>query len=727
MKQDGWTREVRHRTARVTTLGALVLLLLSCVLDAHAAPSPARADVVVLVDTSTSMTQAGMDPERTSLLVAKLLADIVPGDLATIRSLDLAEDRAWLPSRDTGKTTPCNEDPSKTCNLTEPIGDWEGDVRKNTYGALARGARGDPAFKRALEKHLEQRVGNSLFDLGFRAAQGVFDRHAAAPASRTVVWLSDGRSEREPNVRKVVAELRSSGVSVGAIVLGKGDIALAQSMGLDVRRASTPAELMKAFAGVFRGIVQAPYEWDRALTNEPSFEMNAHVDEAWVVVYGDASLSGAWLTDPSGKRVEATHGADVWATAGAYRVAYLTQPPSGRWTVGASAGGPGVAYAVVQRSALGPQLLHPRTAIAGTPARVVAAVTAGQDGTALPVSSIPPGLTLEISIDGGPPIKLVDDGTQGDAVAGDGQFSAMATFPRNGQIPVRLRLHGDIIDRTVDATIDVQGTFHYKGGPLHIDLGELREGSRSCRPLVLDAEHTGRIPFRLDLLRSLPADHALELTTPSGRAPAGGGEALLGPGETVEICLVTNSRAPSSSAADEPWVSVAVAGSTAADQTITVHLKWSVRGLSFWQRWGWLILAILGILFLIFIVVGYLWPRRFSRALAVAIAPDREELEDQAPQPVAQWKGVGIGFYRHARAYVHANYRLSGQSRGALAVLSADAGGTRVSPGRGQSLYRETLDGEWEPLTPAGRVGRGDVYRSGERGPYFRVASARRA
>src|SRR5262249_43821653 len=78
------------------------------------------ADVVVMVDTSTSMSDPGMDPERTSLLVAKLFADIVPGDLAVIRLLDLSKDSRWLPSKHTGQKVPCAEDSSKTCEHVEP-------------------------------------------------------------------------------------------------------------------------------------------------------------------------------------------------------------------------------------------------------------------------------------------------------------------------------------------------------------------------------------------------------------------------------------------------------------------------------------------------------------------------------------------------------------------------------------------------------------------------------
>jgi hypothetical protein len=109
-------------------------------------------------------------------------------------------------------------------------------------------------------------------------------------------------------------------------------------------------------------------------------------------------------------------------------------------------------------------------------------------------------------------------------------------------------------------------------------------------------------------------------------------------------------------------------------------------------------------------------------------APERDELDEQSPQPVKQWPGVGIGFYRNARAYLHPDYRLSGNPQGALASLHAEKGGTRAMPGRGLSLFRETLEADWENVVAQGRRARaGDVYRIRERGPYFRIATRGRA
>ena len=129
---------------------------------------------------------------------------------------------------------------------------------------------------------------------------------------------------------------------------------------------------------------------------------------------------------------------------------------------------------------------------------------------------------------------------------------------------------------------------------------------------------------------------------------------------------------------------------------------------------------------LVFLVGGYVTPQRFTGTLALAYVPERDELDEQSPQPVQQWRGVGIGFYRNARAFLHADFRLSGKAQGAVASLHAQRGGARVEPGKGQRLHRETLDGDWENVAESGRrIRAGDVYRIGEAGPFFRISTHR--
>lgn len=706
-------------------LGWAVALAL---VPAAAAPAEeaAMADVVVVVDTSVSMREAGMDPERTSLLVTKLFADIVPGDLAVVRLLDLGTDD--LPTEATGEYRPCVDDPTQRCESVKAASDWGAEVRENLLGVLRRSTRGDAAFKRALEEHLEQRSNNSMFWLSFRAAQGVFDRtrddRTAGRPPRVLIWLSDGRAENPENTREILRELVREGVAVEAIVFGRGDTSLATASGLTPRRVSTPGEIMQAFAGAFRRVVQAPYEVDALVSAQPHFEMQPNVDEAWIVVYGDHSLGGAELRGPSGT-FAATYAADRWPSAGAYRVAYLQRPQAGHYEVHAEGGGAGVAYAVVQRSALTPALLEPRTALAGTEVPLVGGVQAGIGGDLVSGSELLSGLVFTADFQGRT-ITLVDDGTGADTTAGDGRFTAPVSFDGSGTVPIELRIRSDVVERTAMAEVEVRGEFRYDGGPVEIDLGASTAGGESCASLTLTAHQVGAVPFVLERRRRPPAGHALSLRLPAGQLVPGGDAVAAPPGSPMQLCLVTSDRAPSSVAEGELWLVLQVAGSARAEHQVPIHVRWQVLGLTFWQRWGWLILTVLGGLALLFVVAGFVLPQRFSGALALVFSPEREALDEVTPQPIKQWRGTGIGFYRNARAYLHADYRLSGNASGALAALHAERAGVRAAPGRGAPLLRETLDGDWEAVPAEGRRARaGDVFRIGDRGPYFRLASNR--
>ncbi len=691
------------------------------------AEDTAEADVVVIVDTSTSMRETGMDPDRTSLLVTQLLADIVPGQLAAVRLLDLKADGDLLPSVDTGRVEPCDENPSRMCNVVEPASDWAADARSRLHGVLRRPRRGDASFARELDGHLEQRIQNSPFYLAFHAALGVFDKNAAAGLDlpRTVIWLSDGRADQEEELLEVLAELKREKVGVEAIVFGRGQTILADRAGLDSRRTSGPADLMRAFAGAFRRIVKAPYEIDARIAARKSFVMQPAVDEAWVVVYGDDTLGEVTLIDSTGRRRPADYAARRFKArgqerGGAYRVAHGLNPPAGSYTVEATGGGPDVAYAVVQRSSLRPRLVEPTAVTAGEPSSLVVEIVAGDSGALVTDDDILQGarLTAELVGTGRTPIALTR--------RADGRFEGPVVLDDAGDATIRIHLTSPVVDRAVEVTVAVSGSLSLYTPEVSLDFGRLGVDQEVCRPLLIDAEHQGAVPVTLRLAQRPPSGHRLFLRFTDDEA---GRETdlwqpdepkRLTPCHVLEVCLATDARAPSSEVAGEPWLRL----EAPAEQTLTARLSWRVEGLGFWARWGWLILWIFGLILAAFVVAGFVLPHRFPPGLALVFVDDREEIDEQQPQPIRQWKGVRIGFYRHAKAYLHNSFRVTGKSRGALAVLVAESRGARVLPGKGAELGRETLDGTWEPVGPAGRRARaGDVYRIGESGPYFRVAS----
>ena len=701
----------------------VLMLVLIGLLDCLAAQASATedADVVVIVDTSTSMKEPGMDPDRASLLVSKLLADIVPGNLAVVRLLGIGPDSGLLPSRPTGEFGPCPETPQEKCGKVERATDWDADARKNKFGVLTRPHRADLGYKKSLESHLDQRIGNSMFTLAFQSALGIFDGHPGS-SPRMVVWLSDGSSEHEEQLKKAIALVKAQGATVEAVVFGAGDTRLPREADVETVKVSNPTEMMAAFANVFRRIVQAPYRIDNRYADTPSFEIKHNVQEAWIVVYGDKSLAEVDVKGP-GLVLKADYAEDVWPTAGAYKVAYLQNPPSGPWSLNVHGGGADVAYAVIQRSDLEPILLAPEKALTGSRTILVAGIASGPGGEPFSDPEILKDAVLSAKVQGSE-IALHDDGLDADAKAGDGRYSGYATFSVAGRIPVRLHLQSTIVSRDGEAFIAVGGVFRYLGGPLDIDFGTLGVAAESCRPLELRAEQQGDVAVELQSLRRLPAGHFLEARMRTGVLHPDGISLAMTVGEPVQLCLKTAPRVSSSEADGEPWLAFKAAGSEQAGQQATINLRWRVSGLSFWAMWGWLVCAILAALAVLIVLLGFILPQRFRGALAVVFVPDREDLDEQSPQPVRQWQGVGIGFYRDARAYLHPDYRLSGKARGALAELRADRGGNRVLPGNGANLFRETADGDWESVPPQGcRCRPGDVFRVGGSGPYFRIAT----
>ena len=680
---------------------------------------------MILVDTSVSMKEPGLDPERSSLLVAKLLADIVPGHLAVIRNLDIMADKNLLPHTTTQEKGACDDNAKGNCTRVIPTGDWQKMARDGKYGALERPSRGDAAYKRQLDSHLAQKANNSRFSLGFRAAEGIFAEHlsrdpGAREHTRMIVWLSDGGGKGINNTEKVVAQLKGEGIVIVPVVFGKGDMAPALKMGLAPRKVSTPHQMMKAFANLFRRMVRAPYKLDNTIAASNTFKMNAHVEEAWVVVYGDASLGQVTLSGPGGESVAADHARDRLASAGGYKVAHLTRPATGSWRINVTGGGGKVAYAVVQRSELVPKLLSPDSTMANVPVPLVAAIQAGRTGAIVTVPDLLAGFTYTATAEGRT-VVLKDDGVAPDRAAGDGRFSGMFTFNISGKAPVRLHAKNKMVDRQLTAHVLVKGSFRYDGGPIKLDLGTLTEDATACKPLVFTAKQQGSVPFEVVQLRTPPGDHSLEIRAGSNKLVHEGKPVSLAPGAALQVCLITSPRAGSSSASGEPWLKLRVAGSDKPHHAVEIQLTWKVNGLAWWERWLWLIITILALLVLAFFIGGYLYPARFPRGLALLITQDHDDLDDLSPQSIQHHKGVGIGFYRHARAYISSSYRVTGKPAGAVAQLQATRGGLMVIPVGGM-LYRENAEEDWDEVPQTGRKARSrEIYRASSDGPFFKV------
>ena len=706
------------------------LLLLSALLSGLApllnAQDSFEADVVLVVDTSRSMLESGMDPERTSLLVSKLFSDIVPGKLAVLRLMSATQDKESAGMVQTGEFKPCREDPSMNCSgfTLPPESQRELLEGRRLIGEKIRDRRGSSAFKNSLDEHLDPVANSSYFAYSFATAATILrnNRAASPDTPQTLIWLSDGRAEDWPQAKLILAKLQEEGVGIEAIVFGRGSTDQAAEAGLPRRTTSGSAELMAAFADAFRRAVEAPFRADSRVAAKPRFEMKPEIDEAWVVIFGDTTLTSASVVGPSGE-VMADFASDQQARAGAYRVAYLEKPAAGEWEVRATGGGPDVSYAVIERSSLGPVILEPRSVIAGVETPLVVTLRASEGGADIRPADLGEEVQMEATVEGRT-VELRDDGVAPDTTAGDGRFAGTITLSQPGQAAVSVRASNSFIDRTTEGSIEVSGMFRYSGPPIALDFGAIKAGEESCVTLAFDAEHVGAVPLELKALEPLPSGHVLELRAVGGATRPGGEALLIGPSDEKVLCLVTERRAPSSSGDSERWIELRMRGVNAPEAGVPFELTWQVEGLSFWELWKWWILGALALLILAFIIYGFIKPHSFPRELALIYVPELSDMEDNLPQPIRSWKGTGKGWYRNAKAYLTPDFRITGKKRGATVVLEAVGRRTVLVKSIGGALFRDGGDGDWDEVPEQGRrIRGGETYRIGERGPYFQTAT----
>ena len=706
------------------------LLLLAALLSPAALPLAAQdsfqADVVLVVDTSRSMLESGMDAERTSVLVSKLFSDIVPGKLAVLRLMSAAQDKERAGMLQTGEFKLCREDPSMNCSGYTLPPESQQQLLDGTrlIGEKIREQRGSAAFKGSLDEHLEAVANSSYFAYSFATATTILrnNRTASPETPQTLIWLSDGRAEDWPQAKLILAKLQEEGVGIEAIVFGRGSTDQAAEAGLARRTTSGPAELMSAFADAFRRAVQAPFRADARVAAKPNFEMKPEIDEAWVVIFGDTTLARASVVGPGGEMI-ADFAADQQPRAGAYRVAYLNKPVAGSWEVRATGGGADVSYAVIERSSLGPVILEPKSVIAGVETALVVGLRASETGADIRPADLGEDVKMEATVEGRT-VELRDDGVAPDTTAADGRFAGMIALTQPGQAAVSVRASNSFIDRTASGTIEVSGMFRYTGPPVPLDFGTLKAGEEKCVVLSFNAEHVGAVPLELKALETLPSGHALELRAVGGATRSGGEALRIGPTDEKTLCLVTERRAPSSSGDSKRWIELRMRGLDSPEAGVALELSWQVDGLSFWELWKWWILGALAFLVLAFIIYGFIKPFSFPRELALIYVPELADMEDNLPQPIRSWKGTRKGWYRNAKAYLTPDFRITGNKKGALVVLEAVDRRTVMAKSLSGPLFRDGGDGDWDETPEQGRrVRGGETYRVGDRGPYFQTAT----
>lgn len=156
-----------------------------------------------------------------------------------------------------------------------------------------------------------------------------------------------------------------------------------------------------------------------------------------------------------------------------------------------------------------------------------------------------------------------------------------------------------------------------------------------------------------------------------------------------------------------------------ADQEARVDLRWQVEGRSWLSCNAWWLTIVGSVLFMVWIVVGFIRPARLPAEVAVCIAGSQRGLRRTAAIPLRECRGSSAGFYRDASVGIHSDGSVNGRVRGALVRLRACRDRSLVLRGNIEMLDRRKR--RWvEPndLASGHLPSPSTAYRAG--GVYFR-------
>nr|VFJ49857.1 MAG: hypothetical protein BECKDK2373C_GA0170839_10277 [Candidatus Kentron sp. DK] len=332
---------------------------------------------------------------------------------------------------------------------------------------------------------------------------------------------------------------------------------------------------------------------------------------------------------------------------------------------------------------------------------------------------------IEASI-GSEIVTLRDDGTQGDAAAGDGHYTGIWRPQEMGQVKVVFTAHGGSPAASVEKTVEVSGVLDL-GEAIPIDFGTIESHTESKGLLDLtSATVKGRYPARIESDIDLNGAVAeIKIGDDWVYPNTGAAEIELshdGPRTwPVRVragwCL-PNTEIP------EPF-HLTVNGEGPDGQSVELRIPISIQlSPSTWlECWWWILVIAILIALCIFIIYGYIWPARFPPEAGLQISPE-EDLNEGFFHPIRGTRGAGAGFYRHARIYLQPDFRLSRHHQGAMARLIAGRGTIRLSPIGGALIEWQSVDGEWLVLGDEGGFFMpGVLYRGGEGQLFFELRS----
>ena len=493
-----------------------------------------------------------------------------------------------------------------------------------------------------------------------------------------------------------------------------------------------PREVVEAFTrGYARVLGSRPETGSLAPGESKTFQVGKYVVE--VLVATASSVPGpaytAKLEGPQGNVPAQANGDNGCPPGIRYGGApKLCQPPHrhyqvfrapnspdqpSRWTLSLPAGQGAIDYGLILRYDLEASLAVPATARVGETvqldARLLFRGKTFDDESFFQAD----GFTAVATLDGQEvPLKH----------AGGGRFVADWTpsqpSPEGGATAVQVQFRNAWMEQGARRSTRVEGFLDLKlvPEPAALDFGAWRgERGETRRCLTVD------------LSRSTNADRIPLTCTPQGGveggvlscAPVAGSEASLGgrPGQPLryEVCFTA---AGCCGPLAPPGLGVVLAATHPhyASAAVTVPARAEVAATG-WLRcwWPWLALAA-GVLFVVWLIAGFVRPHDFDPAASVHVAGSELGLKRTSAMVLGEVPGGRRGFYRNARLCLNAGGDFVRSPRAAVLVLEAGPGAsTRFVTAAG--LERKVQrTGKWEPV-PAEELALGytpnTVYRLG--------------
>lgn len=381
------------------------------------------------------------------------------------------------------------------------------------------------------------------------------------------------------------------------------------------------------------------------------------------------------------------HCFDYRRTYATFRVVHDPESP-GTYTLTLPAGSTPGEYGVILRYGLQAVLTAPPAARMGEQITVKAHLQSRVKVVDTPDILDSPNFQVVLTV-GDQKVKLEHQG--------DGQFGATFTAEAPTDGLAEVSFSNDWFDIRTKTPLAIQDFVELQLDVPSVELGSWSGGRSKTERCAM-----------LDLSKSPGADEVpllCEAKAPLSCEPADGGWKVCA---TAPACCSTMPTA-----SDATTVMLRGKHDHYAPGAAIVPVTYGVSPTGMLACWWVEIVAVLGLLFAVFVLYGFFWPRSFDPAMSVKIAGREAALRRATSTVLSESPGGKRGWYRHAR------FGLTNDGtptrKKAQAQLLLEAGQRRsaiVKAGQGLEI-QDRRSRKWKPVEPGTEILQGSTYRIG--------------